>query len=41
MIAECNYSNEDQIIVIIKYSQCHQKHFVSIKMDFLTVRSVF
>ena len=41
MIEKCTCSNEDQIIVIIKYSHCHQRRFVSIKKDFLTVRSVF
>ena len=37
MIEKCNYSNEDQIIVIIEYSHCH----VSIKKDFLIVCSIF
>ena len=41
LIEKCNYSNEDQIIAIIKYSHCHQRRFVSVKKDFLIVRSVF
>ena len=41
LIEKCTYSKGDQIIVVIKYSHCHQRRFVSIKKDFLTIRSVF
>ena len=42
LIEKGNYSNaEDQIVDIIKCLHCHQRRFVSIKKDFLTVRSVF